>query len=866
MRLNRSSRTWRPVIGCLFLGLSLTTSTLAGEPDSTPTGALKKEAARTGSAGQETATAEVESGTPAQTVSADTATESLASLGDHMYTVEDVVAINEWLSVQRVLKVQNASLSQPAPEPSQPLDLAPSPLQPLDLGQVAFDLAPDFIQQADPVSPLSESVTTADNTRAPANDVGGLLDKSNYVQTIGVQRRSPINLDPHIRGYSFGQVRTIADGTYWTPVRQDLDSMLSKIDPWLIRSVTVIPGPYGLRYGPGFSYINIETFDTPRYACFESHARLGTTVHTNGGQVNGRATAFGGNSNYGYVFSYTNRVGGAYQAGSNSGLPWVPTSFHMQSMLGQFGFDIDPYSRVEIRYNRVDQPNTEFAAQIFDIDYLGTDAISINYIQEDPSGCEELRVAGWFNRTRFNGDTLGRGKRNPFFVIDRIEDALRSRQGVTGLPISSNPQVPGFVGANNGDLTSTGARIMKTYGDEDYRMVRFGADIRNVQQQIYEQYRFYDSFGANVTPVNPLDPFNPDPSLQTNLPRSTMIDPGLFMEATMPWLDYMSTSIGARVDWTHTDAQQYSELPLNFPDGLRGNPPGSQTSLAGAPGTLPQNDTLFAFYVTNNLALTDSLDVRFGGGHAQRIPTLTERYADGVFMGIIQNGFSRVIGTPNLRKERAWQLDLTFELEREYFRGRASLYHSWVLDYVTYAANPIADPTGARLLLATNTDRATLAGFSLYGECDATERLQLYASANYVQGTDRSINAPLPQIAPLEGRAGVRFHQAGDNPRWGVDFGSRIVSHQPRNAFLRPVGGPGSLLSVEEETAGFTLFYLRGFWRASDRLYLVGGVENLLDKTYLEHLDLRLPDNGSFTNTRVYSPGITPYAGFEWVY
>ena len=56
-----------------------------------------------------------------------------------------------------------------------------------------------------------------------------------------------------------------ANGAYWFPVREDLDSMLSKIDPGMIQDVIVIPGPYGLRYGPGIDFIDIITADTPRY-------------------------------------------------------------------------------------------------------------------------------------------------------------------------------------------------------------------------------------------------------------------------------------------------------------------------------------------------------------------------------------------------------------------------------------------------------------------------------------------------------------------------------------------------------------------------------------------------------------------------
>src|SRR5690606_22962140 len=124
------------------------------------------------------------------------------------------------------------------------------------------------------------------------------------------------------RGYKFGQIYTKATGAYYFPVREDLDTMLSKIDPGMIREVIVIPGPYGLRYGPGFSFIDIITLDTPRYEDGpESHGRLNGNIRTNGGQLYGRATAYGGSDNYGYRISYGHRKGSDYDAGSGLAIP-----------------------------------------------------------------------------------------------------------------------------------------------------------------------------------------------------------------------------------------------------------------------------------------------------------------------------------------------------------------------------------------------------------------------------------------------------------------------------------------------------------------------------------------------------------------
>jgi iron complex outermembrane receptor protein len=239
-----------------------------------------------------------------------------------------------------------------------------------------------------------------------------------------------------------------------------------------------------------------------------------------------------------------------------------------------------------------------------------------------------------------------------------------------------------------------------------------------------------------------------------------------------------------------------------------------------------------------------------------------------VFLGIIQSGFSRVIGDPNLDKERAWQIDLSLTADYCCWRGRVSAYHAWVVDYITYSANVVTDPEGARLLLATNTDLATLAGFEAYGEYDLSTRLTAFGSLQYINGRDQQLHAPLPAISPLEGRAGLRLHDPCRGETWGIDFGMRFVNDQNRLGTLRQVAPLTGSVPVEVRTPGFTTAYLRGYYNVNKRLNLIGGFENLFDKNYLEHLDLRLPADPrhNIPASLVLSPGFSPYVGVEWTY
>ena len=138
-------------------------------------------------------------------------------------------------------------------------------------------------------------------------------------------------------------------------------------------------------------------------------------------------------------------------------------------------------------------------------------------------------------------------------------------------------------------------------------------------------------------------------------------------------------------------------------------------------------------------------------------PISCNRYADGIFLGILQNGFSKVVGLPALQKEQATQADISAVADYGWITGRASDFYSWINDYNTYVTFGVDPPTGGQILLAQNTPFATLQGFELYGDYKADDVTTYFASMQYVEGTDESINRPLPQIYPLQGRVGIRW-------------------------------------------------------------------------------------------------------------
>lgn len=741
------------------------------------------------------------------------------------------------------------------PSPVQPL--APlSPMQPLaPLGPVqpiapapsrGGYLGPSLESEAPTLMASRDVATQVTSEKQLAITGGQTLDlalaKSSDVENFQVRRRSQLAFEPFLRGYRGAQIYASSLGAYWTPVRPDLDSVLNKIDPNMIENAVLIEGPYGLRYGPGFAFMDIVRASTPRHADgFQSDFEVIGGVRTNGGQLYNRDTVVGGADDWGYRISYGVRNGSDYEAGN--GLK-IPSSYFSQDVWAEFGFDTTPHQHLEFSFLNLEQNDTEYPGQFFDVSYLRTYGFETRLIDEDPMApWTRLYVAGWYNRTRYAGDTSA--KSNPNFpVLQRVEYGLD--QDVLHLPVVAGiPPTSQLFGTTQGAVDSSGIRANMIFGEQDETNLMIGTDFRYISQVIGERF--------DLGVVEGVNPFVP-PTFFTNMPHARMTDPGVFAEVNHPITEYSTVAVGGRLDFVETTAAA-SDLRPN-------------SSLFGA-DTLSQQDTLCAFYLQDRIDLNDHWQLTPGVGQAQRPNTLLERYADALFVSVAQQGFTRVIGTTTLDPERDWQVDLRLNAKYENFRGNASVYHAWVQDYVTFEDEivPTLSPD-ARLFRYINTDLATLAGFSLYGEYDLTPRLTPFAQMWYVEGRDQQINAPLPSIPPLESTVGIRLHDEDGGRTWGVEFAARMVDMQDRLGSVHVAGTASDSVVIEEQTPGFTVWHVRSYWNVRKHLTVIAGVDNLFNRTYQEHLDLRLLStfNNQLSPIRVLQPGISPFFSVNWVF
>lgn len=693
----------------------------------------------------------------------------------------------------------------------------------------------------------SSSVPAGEARARSTSDAGSVLDRTPMLLGVGVQRRTPIVSDPRIRGSRVGTLA--ASGSYWVPARIDLDTMLSKIDSRIISDITVIKGPYSSLYGPGSNFIDVQLATTPRYAEPEIHGSTSGDYKTNGQQWYGRQTFWGGDDHSGFRIGYGHKGGSTYQSGNGDD---IPAGYQSRDFDLAYGYDFTPNSHIELHYLRLDQTDVLFPGQAFDINYLVTDAFEVNYELTDSDFSDRLRIETWYNRTRFTGDASRPTKRMEFPLYNFL----------------------GFQGTTDVDSLSTGSRVLSTWEHSPSATTTAGLDFREIRQELSE-FAIAPLLGV-TTPSN------------SPVPRSSTANPGLFFEHVERPSDTLEITVGSRVDLV--DAELNASAASIAAVGLS-NPQAPLSNLLGT-SQYDRNYALVSFFLTSEYAATDNWTLTAAAGSGQRAPNLTELYAAGPFMFLMQNGLNTVTGDPTLKPERTWQIDLGTQYKSENASFGLTGFHAWTQNFITYENVSVfrGPPAGAIEqvnLQFVNTDLATFGGFETHAQYEVNPWLTPFATMSYVAGTDKTRNGdfatipgsanapktenhnevrgqnsgiigtntePLPQILPLQSRLGVRVHDSLPQPRWNAELSTWIVDRQRRVA--------SSLL--EQPTAGFTVWDLRSTWQATNKLLLIAGVENFTNKNYQTHLDYRpQPFGGSF---RVFQPGVNFYFGSEIKY
>jgi len=249
-------------------------------------------------------------------------------------------------------------------------------------------------------------------------------------------------------------------------------------------------------------------------------------------------------------------------------------------------------------------------------------------------------------------------------------------------------------------------------------------------------------------------------------------------------------------------------------------------------GTTTDN-MMSGFIRWEHTAKSQPLTFYIGLGHAERPADYWEAYHT---WNVHHNLSTRP------KKERNTQLDLGWVYGGEKNSGSLSLFYSHVQDFIL--RRPANDYANVN---------ARLYGFEADYTHSFSDAFSMNAALAYTRGDDRTNDAALPQIAPLEANLTAKYARgkAEANAVW------RLVARQ--NRFHK---GYGSVTGTDSGAAGgFGILSLSLAYRPDTNLTFSLGVDNLFNKTYSEFVNhTELADVAGFappSKAHINEPGRT---------
>lgn len=232
-----------------------------------------------------------------------------------------------------------------------------------------------------------------------------------------------------------------------------------------------------------------------------------------------------------------------------------------------------------------------------------------------------------------------------------------------------------------------------------------------------------------------------------------------------------------------------------------------------------------------------------GLGHSERMPDYWEMFSPNAGPDGSVNAFAGV------RPERTTQFDVGAQWAAGGDRAWVSAYAGQVRNFILFTY------TGGMMGMSSTVENieARTHGFEA-GLAHRQGHVMADGSLAWAWGRDVTNDAPLPQVPPLEGRMTLQYD---DGVAWSGGVLVRAVATQDRIALDR-----GNVVGRDlGRTPGFGILSFNLARRLPLGMTLAAGVDNVLDRTYSEHLNLAGDSAFGYPAdpVRIHEPGRTAW-------
>ncbi len=675
------------------------------------------------------------------------------------------------------------------------------------------ELAPSIL-------PLGEIIVTSTKYEKQAKDVAmplAVVPSRRIEETAPRDVAEALNAEPgltlirdgiwgtnvSIRGLSKSNIVTLVDGNR-IDTATDLSAGLSMIDVDDIQRIEVVKGAASSLYGSGAigGVINIIT-KSGRYnenPYFSARMSGGYSTVNNSGL--GRVSMNGGGKNW--YAKVSSMLRNAKNVRTPEGI--LPNSqYSDDNVSARVG--IHPFTNQEILINY-----QRYYAKDVGIPggYPLFPAIAdVRYPQE--------------KRDMFSAEYVGKRFSSTLAMVSVKYFMQNILRDVENLPhvVKNIPPLNGQPGKQINVLKVTPAATHETQGMQMQTDWTFGkthylvAGLDAWQKDLdshRERYMRIDVLspadGAVIKSINQIIGERP-------LPLAYYRSIGAYMQDEIGLLkNRLSLTLGARIDKINVENEQVLNPLYTLANGVRDDAPATQSVLWKA---TKASDNSWS----GNLGLLyhafKNTDFSLNVGKSFRSPYLEERYQ------FIDLGNLVKIGDPNLKPEKGLFMDVGIRYWNSLFSLNGSFFYNQMNDLVIESP---ATFEGRNALKKANVGSANLYGFDARSNIQLCSDLNIFASAAYVRGEDTFTNAPLPLIAPLNGRIGLRSSSL--SRFFSFEFSATIFSKQNRIADWEIAASGYSYFDLYLSSAPVKI---ESF---STRVFI--GLQNLTNKSYRNHL------------------------------
>lgn len=379
--------------------------------------------------------------------------------------------------------------------------------------------------------------------------------------------------------------------------------------------------------------------------------------------------------------------------------------------------------------------------------------------------------------------------------------------------------------ASNPDRETQGARFALTFTPGANTDLTLGVDTQD------NTHTVRNTMNQNVTPYQSLNRTTDARFAQT----------GVFAELGWNFGTDSRLIGGVRADdWEFEDQRQ--RVALNM-----------MMSAPNPTAGLKRKENLSSHFLRYETGI-ESIDSTFyaGIGHNERFPDYWE---------LVSKESATTVSAFAVDSEKLTQLDVGLIYAGEKISGSVSAFYNEIDDFIMIESG-VTKPMG---MMATRS--ATIArnvdARSWGLEVDAQYKFALNWRTELtlasVRGENQTENRTLPQLPPLEARLGLHY----DNSLWSAGVMWRTIATQDR---VDP--GRGNIAGQDIGVTGSAnILSFNGGWRPNERLLVTAGIDNLLDRTYAEHISRAGASIPGFDQTvRVNEPGRTAWMKAQYTF